>query len=138
MKIKIEQSMNTSKLGRGFLKKYKPDLYSREDNVMSKYAKPLSNYDMPFQKENTVIYLNYEECYFNDCCRFRGHIFLNELYDRLNMSRTKEGQVMGWFWNKERDGMNPVELTMYIDGHDVFVDFNIEGNIYDIFDEIAK
>ena len=138
MKIKIEQNMDMSKFGAKFLDTFKPDTFDKDDPVMSEYAKPLTDHYDPYSLENTVIYLKYEETFFNDCCRFRGHVFLNEVYDRLSMPRTKAGQIMGWFHDNKKDDMCPIEFTLYIDGIDMVVDFNVEGNIYDIFDEIVK
>jgi hypothetical protein len=138
MKIKIEQNMDMSKFSKQFIETYKPDLFDKNEPLMSEYARPLTNHYDPYMKENTAMYLKYEETYFNDCCRFRGHAFLNEVYDRLSMPRTKDGQVMGWFYDEHKDNKDPIEFTLYIDSFDMVVDFNVEGNIYDIFDEIAK
>ena len=79
-----------------------------------------------------------EEQYMDDTCRFRNHLFLNEVLDRFEVRRTKDGQMLGWFANKNRKEDRIVEFTVYIDHEEIIVDFNVEGNIYDIFDEISK
>lgn len=66
--------------------------------------------------------------YANDVLTSRGHVFLNEIYDNLGMSRTSQGAISGWlngpvrFWNQELEADEEGAITL------VFV---TEGVIYD-------
>lgn len=73
----------------------------------------------------------------------KGHLFLNEVYDQLGLSRTREGAVVGWIKNSE-NGDNYVSLGDYeantyrvpsddysrVDTNFI-VDFNVDGMIWD-------
>lgn len=54
-----------------------------------------------FQNECT---LRSEENWANDMLRCQGYLFLNDVYDRLGLPRTKTGQIVGWLLNGEGDG----------------------------------
>jgi hypothetical protein len=60
--------------------------------------------------EYNRMFLNGIQAYMNDLLHARGHLFLNEVYDALDIPRSDAGQHVGW--------------TMYGDG-DLFVDFGI-------------
>lgn len=63
-------------------------------------------------QEYNKMFLGTQEDILNDLLRHRGHVFLNEVLDKLGMARTKEGAVMGW--------------TRYdADGNENYIDFNI-------------
>lgn len=94
---------------------------------------------------NREIIYNYEflKCqqnFANDMLRSRGHVFLNEIYDRLGLERSKAGAVVGWVWGNP-EGANFIDFGCFgEDGfsdfaqtHDntVFLDFNVDGVIYD-------
>lgn len=139
MKIKIEQNMDMSRYNKEFLEKHKADLFDKNEPILSEYAIVLPPEFVFFNCiEMTHMILSSDEYFINDTCKYRGHVFLNEVYDKLNVPRTKAGQVMGWFYDKKKDKTPPIEFILYIDGDAMMLDFNVEGNIYDIFDEIAK
>lgn len=143
MNIKIEQNMSIGDLpNMTNFHLGNVDLFDKNEKPWSKHAcNTKESYsffigqDVPL--ELCLIGLATEENYLNDICQNRGHLFLNEVYDRLQTRRTKDGQMMGWFVNKNRKEDKIVEFTVYIDHDDVMVDFNVEGNIYDIFDELS-
>lgn len=73
----------------------------------------------------------------------KGHLFLNEVYDQLGLSRTREGSVVGWLKNS-KDGDNYVSFGDYDANiyrtpsddytrvHSNFIlDFNVDGMIWD-------
>lgn len=77
----------------------------------------------------------------NDLLRQRGHVFLNEVLERLGIEHTQTGAVTGWILNG--DGDNEIDFRMYaLDdkrakefgiaeiGH-ILLDFNVDGIIYD-------
>lgn len=83
----------------------------------------------------------------NDKLRAKGHLFLNEVYDLLDLPRTKAGAVVGWVWRRETEektGDNYVSFGLFenepdlvdsfLDGHDksVWLDFNVDGIILDL------
>lgn len=39
--------------------------------------------------------------YCNDKLRVQGHLFLNEIYDMLDVPRSKDGQVVGWIYDPD-------------------------------------
>lgn len=51
-----------------------------------------------------------EENWANSMLRLQGYLFLNDVYSRLGLPNTKEGQVLGWVWN---------------DDESVYVDFGV-------------
>lgn len=73
----------------------------------------------------------------------KGHLFLNEVYDQLGLSRTREGSVVGWLKNS-KEGDNYVSFGDYdsniyrvpsedysrVDSNFI-VDFNVDGMIWD-------
>lgn len=73
----------------------------------------------------------------------KGHLFLNEVFDQLGLSRTREGAVVGWIKNSEvGDGyvsFGDFESNTYRVPSDDYsrvdtnfiVDFNVDGMIWD-------
>lgn len=73
----------------------------------------------------------------------KGHLFLNEVYDQLGLSRTREGSVVGWLKNSEGgDGyvsFGDYDANTYRVPSDDYsrvdtnfiVDFNVDGMIWD-------
>lgn len=73
----------------------------------------------------------------------KGHLFLNEVYDQLGLSRTREGSVVGWLKNS-KDGDGYVSFGDYnantyrvpsddysrVDTNFI-LDFNVDGMIWD-------
>jgi len=88
-----------------------------------------------------------EQNYFNDRLKARGYVFLNEVYKRLGLPESYEGQVVGWFFDKEHPLespgddyidfriMNPEDpgARDFINGWNksVWLDFNVMGPILD-------
>lgn len=87
----------------------------------------------------------------NDMLRANGHLFLNEVYDLLDLPRTKAGQIVGWIY----DPKNNIKNDNYVDfgiccdpdiryfGRNdyledesgeqaILLDFNVDGNILDL------
>lgn len=96
----------------------------------------VNNYDY------NMMLLKSEQNYANDLLKARGHIFLNEVYDRLGIPRTKAGQIVGWVYNtKNPVGDNYVDfgiMDTYVetdgDGIEpvILLDFNVDGNVLDL------
>ena len=92
------------------------------------------------QPEYNQLFIQCQQQWMNDLLNSRGHLFLNEVYDALGLSRTKAGAVVGWvkgngddyvdfgvFRDNEFDGMR------FVCGEEpaVWLDFNVDGVIYD-------
>ena len=72
----------------------------------------------------------------------KGHLFLNEVFDQLGLSRTREGAVVGWLKNGEGDGyvsFGDFDASIYrvpsddytrVDSNFI-VDFNVDGVSWD-------
>lgn len=76
--------------------------------------------------------------YANYLLKQRGHLFLNEVYDMLGYDRTPEGSLVGWLYNGDKDSDGYVDFGFYRNTDfmagfepDVFLDFNVDGIIYD-------
>lgn len=96
--------------------------------------------------EYNLMYLRQQQAYCNEMLKSRGHLFLNEVYDILDIPRTKAGQVVGWVYKKDGDnpnGDNYVDFGIYdqhyepsrrfVNGceYNILLDFNVDGVIYD-------
>lgn len=95
--------------------------------------------------EYNLMFLRAQQQYANDLLVSRGHLFLNEVYDMLDIPRTKAGQVVGWVYNPENPvGDNYVDFGIYdirrqenrdfVNGYErsILLDFNVDGNIWDL------
>lgn len=78
----------------------------------------------------------------NDMLKARGHLFLNEVYDMLDIPRTREGAIVGWVYGTDEgdnfvdfgfDILNP-QVRDFINGREeaIWLDFNVQGVIYDL------
>lgn len=87
------------------------------------------------------MFLQQEEDYQNAVLRSRGHVFLNEVYERLGLEPTKAGQVVGWKLDNP-DGDNFISFGIFetnkanrdfVNGFEpvILLDFNVDGNIWD-------
>lgn len=95
--------------------------------------------------EVTLCFLRKQQAYANDLLRLRGHLTLNEVYDMLDIPRTKEGYIVGWVYDEENpvgdnyvdfglyDGTN-LRTNMFVNGTEktVKLTFNVDGVIYDL------
>ena len=85
-------------------------------------------------------FLMCQQNYANDLLNSQGHIFLNEVYDMLDIPRSREGSVVGWIKN---NGDDHVDFGVFegdrhsgmrfVLGHEpsVMLDFNVDGIIWD-------
>lgn len=127
----------------GKKKKVKKTQETMNPNDISEYAKffdPSSKYwsEIP---ENNLMFLKGKQNYFNDLLRTRGHVFLNEVYDALDIDHTKAGAVTGWILDENGDGFidfgiftNDSATRRFVNGLEncILLDFNIDGVIWDL------
>ena len=118
-----------------------------DPNLYSDYAKFFDEYSPNWQKdpEYNLMFLKAQQQYANDLLKAKGRLFLNEVYDMLGLDRTKAGQVVGWVYNPENPtGDNFVDFGIYdmskervrafVNGYEpsILLDFNVDGNIWDL------
>ncbi len=105
------------------------------------YTHVFDNTSQAWERNNDYneMFLRAEQNYANDLLRARGHIFLNEVYDRVGLPRTKAGQVVGWVYaDNNKRGDNYVDFGMLeiydeeTDEHKILLDFNVDGNVLDL------
>lgn len=90
--------------------------------------------------EQNRYFLTLQQAHANDLLKIRGHLFLNEVFDMLDLPRTTAGSVCGWIYG---DGDSFVDFGMwdvdtqekrnFINGSEncIWLDFNVDGVIYD-------
>ena len=77
-----------------FSKKRKKTAYSYiYSRIFDEYSDRWQRY---WNGQQVLNYLQVKENELNDMLAIRGHVFLNEVYDKLGMERTAEGAVVGW------------------------------------------
>ena len=117
--------------------KGKPSIYARYFDEHSTQWDRTPAYNQMF--------LRSQQSYANDLLNARGHVFLNEIYDMLGLSRTKEGAVVGWvkggLSGYTGDGYidfgvfqgDVFQAMQFVNGEEksVLLDFNVDGLIYD-------
>lgn len=110
-----------------------------------------SDYSCMFDKTNqnwqtnanyNMMFLRQQQSYANDLFKARGHLFLNEIYDNLDIPRTKAGNIVGWVYDpKNAVGDNYVDFRIFEtqremeDGYYepiIMLDFNVDGNVLDL------
>lgn len=111
----------------------------------SKYVRIFDETNDQWQSEPgyNQFFLTAEQNYLNDKLLARGHVFLNEVYDRLGFDHTPEGSIVGWFIDKNgSSGDNYIDFGMYdastqakrnfVNGYEksIWLDFNVDGVIY--------
>lgn len=113
--------------------------YARFFDDASKHWKSDGYYNLMFLKgiQSTA----------NDMLISRGHLFLNEVYDMLDIPRTKAGQIVGWVWDPDRDNLggdgyvdfgiyniHRAENRDFVNGYEncILLDFNVDGNIWEL------
>lgn len=67
----------------------------------------------------------------NDRLNTRGHVFLNEIFDELGLSRKRDGQLIGWLKGSRID----VGVSPSVDGV-ITLEFNVDGKILDHLEEL--
>ena len=116
------------------------------DNI-SEYARFFDAASENFAKdpEYNMMFLRRQQDYANEMLKARGHLFLNEVYDLLDIPRSTAGQVVGWVYDKNGNtkGDNYVDFVLYrndpgtrrfVNGleYNILLDFNVDGVIYDL------
>jgi len=118
---------------------------------ISGYARFFDPFSPSWSKDPEVnlFFLKCQQNYLNDLLKVRGHVFLNEAYDRLGMERSSAGAVVGWIMSKDGSTDNHISFGVFegqtensrefVNGREgaVLCDFNVDGLIYDKIDKIG-
>lgn len=116
-------------------------------NETSDYARFFAEGQMGWEKdpEHNLYFLKCQERIANEMLQERGHVYLNEVYDLIDVPRTQAGQIMGWVYDPENpDSDNYIDFGIYrmdderkrafVNGHEcnILLDPNVEGNVWDL------
>ena len=121
--VKIDQAENNEPL------KNEPSKYARFFDESNSYwcADP----------EYNKLFILHVMDHMNMMLKAKGHVFLNEVYDALGLSRSSEGQIVGWIYEEDNPfGDNHIDFEFdeekreaLMSGKAVLLDFNVDGNI---------
>lgn len=121
--------------------------YQGEPVDTSVYQVRFDEYSTVWEKDKyqNEMTLKCEENWANDKLRIDGFVFLNDVYDRLGLPRTRTGQIVGWVLDGEGDGFIDFGITdceKYEDiryARNAFdLNFNVDGDILSKFDKGSK
>ena len=128
--------------------KVKKHSYSADQNFKSIYARFFDGFNPQYRKESRTMnmaFLQSQQNYANDILNIRGHVFLNEVYERLGFPHTKEGAIVGWVLSSDskkmqgRDGFIDFGIFDFYNESDgdlptstFLLDFNVDGIIFNI------
>lgn len=116
-----------------------------DNGLRSQYARYWSVEHAPHAatgySDTDAYFLFVQEQHANDMLYARGHLFLNEVYDMLDLPRSQEGSIVGWVFNPDDPdhGDNYVDFSrtkvvnasaMSGDDDVWLLDFNVDGVIY--------
>lgn len=143
-KEKIEKTVIDEETGKE--KKVKETVEVADINENSMYAKFFDECSREYEPdaELNIAFLRAQQQWANDKLRSQGYLFLNDVYDQLDITRTKAGQCVGWIYdpeNPDHKGDNYVDFGIYnihkkqnrkfvnCDERAILLDFNVDGNI---------
>ena len=120
-------------------KKVKKTVMVADPNLQSDYAVYFDSKSRNYETnpDYNRMFLKAQQAFANDKLQTRGHLFLNEVLDDLDLPRTPAGQIVGWTKDGPDGYVNfrSVEVEREIeDGrHEpaLLLDFNVEGNIWE-------
>lgn len=119
-----------------------PSIYARFfDRTCSDWSK---------EPEYNLIFLKAQQNYANDLLHARGHVFLNDVYDMLDLERSSAGSVVGWLLTRDGSTDNFISFGVFegktdkardfVNGFEgsVLLDFNVDGVIYDKLENVPR
>lgn len=95
--------------------------------------------------ESNYVFIRAQQRYLNNLLIARGHLFLNEVYDALDIPRSSAGAVVGWIHAPGNPGDNYVDFGLFredgavrdfMNGYEgsILLDFNVDGPIFEKID----
>lgn len=120
-------------------KKVKKTVMVADPNLQSDYAVYFDSKSRNFETnfDYNRMFLKAQQQFANDKLQTRGHLFLNEVLDDLDLPRTSAGQIVGWTKDGPDGYVNfrilEVERETKDGRHEpaLLLDFNVEGNIWE-------
>lgn len=143
---KVEETVTDENTGKTKKAKKTIDVVNDEDILPSPYARFFDEKSDYYEKsaETNLMFLRAEQNFANDRLRTRGYVTLNEIYERLDIPRTKAGQIVGWVYDPDGEGDNYIDFGIYetnraknrdfVNGYEraILLDFNVQGDILDL------
>lgn len=122
----------------GKQKKVKKTVMVTDPNLQSDYAVYFDNKSRYYETnmDYNRMFLKAQQQYANDKLQARGHVYLNEVLDDLDLPRTPAGQIVGWTKDGPDGYINfriiEVERETEDGRHEpaLLLDFNVEGDIW--------
>lgn len=120
-------------------KKVKKTVMVADPNLQSDYAVYFDSKSRNYETnpDYNRMFLKAQQAFANDKLQTRGHLFLNEVLDDLDLPRTPAGQIVGW----TKDGPDGYVNFRIVEAeretedgrHEptLLLDFNVEGNIWE-------
>lgn len=120
-------------------KKVKKTVMVADPNLQSDYAVYFDSKSRNYETnpDYNRMFLKAQQAFANDKLQTRGHLFLNEVLDDLDLPRTPAGQIVGWTKDGPDGYVNfrivEVERETEDGSHEpaLLLDFNVEGNIWE-------
>lgn len=120
-------------------KKVKKTVMVADPNLQSDYAVYFDSKSRNYETnpDYSRMFLKAQQAFANDKLQTRGHLFLNEVLDDLDLPRTPAGQIVGWTKDGPDGYVNfrivEVERETEDGRHEpaLLLDFNVEGNIWE-------
>lgn len=119
-------------------KKVKKTVMVADPNLQSDYAVYFDSKSRNYETnpDYNRMFLKAQQAFANDKLQTRGHLFLNEVLDDLDLPRTPAGQIVGWTKDGPDGYVNfrilEVERETEDGRHEpaLLLDFNVEGDIW--------
>jgi hypothetical protein len=120
-------------------KRVKKTVMVADPNLQSDYAVYFDSKSRNYETnpDYNRMFLKAQQAFANDKLQTRGHLFLNEVLDDLDLPRTPAGQIVGWTKDGPDGYVNfrivEVERETEDGRHEpaLLLDFNVEGNIWE-------
>ena len=120
-------------------KKVKKTVMVADPNLQSDYAVYFDSKSRNYETnpDYNRMFLKAQQAFANDKLQTRGHLFLNEVLDDLDLPLTPAGQIVGWTKDGPDGYVNfrivEVERETEDGRHEpaLLLDFNVEGNIWE-------
>lgn len=147
IKAKEVEEATTDENGNEVVEKKTVDTADYDPNAYSPYSIVFDDGNTGWDPdpERTKYFLIQQQNWANDRLKSQGHLFLNEVYDMLDVRRTKAGAQVGWVYDEKNPvGDNYVDFGIFdtnrakardfVNGLEkvIILDFNVDGVILDM------